>query len=464
MPDGVTVSYEGNGQTEVGDWTVTANFTGDPSYKPIPSMTATMTIKKPEEKPSYDMTGVKFESQTFVYDGQAHSIFVSGKLPDGVTVSYEGNGQTEVGDWTVTANFTGDPSYKPIPSMTATMTIKKPEEKPSYDMTGVKFESQTFVYDGQAHSIFVSGKLPDGVTVSYEGNGQTEVGSYTVTANFTGDPSYKPIPSMTATLSITKANYNMSGVSFDDATEYYNAREYSIYISGTLPAGVTVSYEGNGQSEVGDWTVTANFTGDTKNYNDIPSMTATLHILERDAGPVDPPDPNDPNVPGGSENNPPVDPETPETPELEGDGDEMGGEQEDPENPVDPEKPETPEVEGDGDEMGGEQENPEDPEIPEIPVVDGEGNEMGGEQENSENPEKPEDSKIPEIPEVEGEGDEVGSEGIEALPVEIRKPEESSETKEELVVGDDDEDKAEGKPAEESDANNDSTGVEEESI
>ncbi len=438
------------------------------------------------------MTAVTFGDQSFEYDGTPKSIFISGTLPAGVTVSYEGNGQTDVGSYTVTANFTGDPSYKPIPSMTATLTITKPEEKPSYDMTAVTFGDQSFEYDGTPKSIFISGTLPAGVTVSYEGNGQTDVGSYTVTANFTGDPSYKPIPSMTATLSITKANYNMSGVSFDDATEYYNAREYSIYISGTLPAGVTVSYDGNGQSEVGDWTVTANFTGDKKNYNDIPSMTATLHILERDAGPVDPPDPNDPNVPGGSENNPPVDPETPETPEVEGDGNEMGGEQEDselpkePENPEtpevegdgnevggeqedselpkEPENPETPEVEGDGNEMGGEQENPEDPENPEIPVVDGEGNEMGGEQESSDNPEKPEDSEIPEIPEVEGEGDEVGSEGIEALPVEIRKPEESSETKEELVVGDDDEDKAEGKPAEESDANNDSTGVEEESI
>lgn len=74
-----------------------------------------------------------------------------------------------------------------------------------YDMSGVQFSNQRFVYDGEAHSLAVTGELPLGVKVAYEGNGQTEVGTYTVKALFTG-ASYKPaIPAMEAKLRIAAA-------------------------------------------------------------------------------------------------------------------------------------------------------------------------------------------------------------------------------------------------------------------
>ena len=74
-----------------------------------------------------------------------------------------------------------------------------------YDMSGVQFSNQRFVYDGEAHSLAVTGELPPGVKVAYEGNGQTEVGTYTVKALFTG-ASYKPaIPAMEAKLRIAAA-------------------------------------------------------------------------------------------------------------------------------------------------------------------------------------------------------------------------------------------------------------------
>jgi hypothetical protein len=72
-------------------------------------------------------------------------------------------------------------------------------------MSGVVFEDGTFTADGEPKSLVVSGNLPAGVKVAYEGNGQTDAGSYTVTAKFTGDEvNYKPIADiMTATLIIT---------------------------------------------------------------------------------------------------------------------------------------------------------------------------------------------------------------------------------------------------------------------
>ena len=73
---------------------------------------------------SYDMSGVTFESRAFRYDGKPHALEISGKLPQGVTVEYEGNGKTEVGDYPVRAIFTGeDADMAPIDPMTATLTI-----------------------------------------------------------------------------------------------------------------------------------------------------------------------------------------------------------------------------------------------------------------------------------------------------------------------------------------------------
>ena len=72
-------------------------------------------------------------------------------------------------------------------------------------MSAVTFANINFVYDGQEHVAIISGTLPDGVTVAYETNSLTNVGTITATAIFTGDENdYEPIENMTATITITK--------------------------------------------------------------------------------------------------------------------------------------------------------------------------------------------------------------------------------------------------------------------
>lgn len=76
---------------------------------------------------------------------------------------------------------------------------------------------------------------------------------------------------------VAKANYDMSGVKFEDATVYFTMGDsVNIGISGTLPEGVSVTYEGNGVTSEGQFTVTAKFMGDIQNYNPIQNMSATL--------------------------------------------------------------------------------------------------------------------------------------------------------------------------------------------
>ena len=271
LPTGVTVTYENNGKTSVGTYTVVAKFTGDAdNYNAIPDMEATLTVNKA----TYDMSGVTFGDKTVTYNGSAFSIEAT-NLPTGVTVTYENNGKTSVGTYTVVAKFTGDAdNYNVIPDMEATLTVNKA----TYDMSGVVFADKTVTYNGSAFSIEAT-NLPTGVTVTYENNGKTSAGTYTVVAKFTGDAdNYNAIPDMEATLTVNKATYDMSGVTFADATVTYDGNAHSLAILGDLPAGVTVTYENNGKTSAGAYTVVAKFTGDADNYNVIPDMEATLTV------------------------------------------------------------------------------------------------------------------------------------------------------------------------------------------
>mgnify|MGYP003292600792 CR=1 FL=1 len=67
-----------------------------------------------------------------------------------------------------------------LKELTATIIIKAKEEQ-TVDLSGVKFEDETFTYDGETHSIYIS-NLPKGLEVEYEGNEATEVGTHTVKA------------------------------------------------------------------------------------------------------------------------------------------------------------------------------------------------------------------------------------------------------------------------------------------
>ncbi|MDO5785099.1 MAG: S-layer homology domain-containing protein [Eubacteriales bacterium] len=81
-------------------------------------------------------------------------------------------------------------------------------QKQQYDTSNLKFEDATVTYDGKTHSIQATGE-PEGVTVTYDGNGQFAAGTYTVTATVIGDDLHEAIPNMEAKLIIEKANQNI---------------------------------------------------------------------------------------------------------------------------------------------------------------------------------------------------------------------------------------------------------------
>ncbi len=273
LPTGVTVTYENNGKINAGSYTVTAKFVGDATnYELIDNMTATLTINKA----AYDMSSIEFNDLTVDYDGETHSIVISGTLPTGVSIEYENNGKINAGSYTITAKFSGDATnYEAIENKTAILTINKL----TYDMSNVEFNGTTVTYDGETHSLAITGTLPTGVSVTYENNGKISAGTYTVIAKFSGDETnYELIENKTATLVINKAEYDMTGITFDGAEVTYDGEVHSLAISGTLPTGVSVEYENNGKINFGTYTVIAKFSGDATNYELIDNLTATLVI------------------------------------------------------------------------------------------------------------------------------------------------------------------------------------------
>ncbi|MCI7094522.1 MAG: leucine-rich repeat protein, partial [Clostridiales bacterium] len=271
LPAGAEVSYDKETTyTNAGTYKVKATVTLA-NYNPI-ELTATLTINKA----TYDMSGVVFKDKSVIYTGEAYSIEAT-NLPNGVSVSYFGNNQTQAGEYTVTAKFTGDEvNYNVIPDMTAILKIS------ASDLTGISFIDGEFIYDGQPKYIYITGELPEGVTVTYKNNGKINANSYIVTAEFIcTNGNYNNLPDVTATLTINKATYDMSGVVFKDKSVTYTGEAYSIEAT-NLPNGVSVSYVGNNQTQAGKYTVTAKFVGDEVNYNAIPDMTATLTIEKRE--------------------------------------------------------------------------------------------------------------------------------------------------------------------------------------
>ena len=89
--------------------------------------------------------------------------------------------------------------------MTKTATLRITGKQ----ITGITFDDKEFQYDGDPHSLEVSGEIPSGVSVIYSNNEKTNSGSYTVSAKLSG-AGYESL-TLTATLTITPIELDKSG-------------------------------------------------------------------------------------------------------------------------------------------------------------------------------------------------------------------------------------------------------------
>lgn len=287
-------------------------------------VTKRLSSKVTIERATYDMSDVKLESKEVAYNGRSHMITISGKLPDGVSdpTYYVNNNPatsvTEAGTYTVKAVFNNlNTNYHPIPTMEATITVRKAAHVLGelylsvFDENAAPINSKHKIYDGKEVEVAlgIESTLPDGVSVFYkvarnggeEGEALSEVllkdvGLYTVTAYFKlSDPkNYEGIAPIEMAFEIKRAAYPIGEVHLDSDITVFNGKEQPIRIDGTVPVGVSVSYEyyldgvlqtgSDGKPlqavvNAGKYTVKAVFAHSEPNYLEIPSLSAQFEIL-----------------------------------------------------------------------------------------------------------------------------------------------------------------------------------------
>jgi hypothetical protein len=214
----------------------------------------------------------KFQSQSFIYDGSEHGVFVT-DAPDGTKITYSGNYATKVGEYRAFAYLEKDGKDKVI---TTTFSINRA------DIAGVALTDLTAVYDGELKSIAVSGSVPEGVAVAYTTDGKPftgvkDVGVYVVTASFSSE-FYNPL-TLSATVTINKAE--IKGVSFPNKNFVYDGGVKTSAVEGQLPSGTKVTYtnedgsEFTGKTLPGTYNVNAAIDG--VNYNTL-VLSAVLFI------------------------------------------------------------------------------------------------------------------------------------------------------------------------------------------
>ena len=172
----------------------------------------------------------------------------------------------------------GEESSSSVPEPNSTTSI----DDSKLNFTGVTFDSESVVYDGNSHILNEVSGAPENTTINYVGrNSYVDVGVYQATATLSKD-GYNDL-TLNATLTITKATF--SGYEYESKTVTYDGLDHinDIQLIGILPEGTNVTEtikNANNEIvtsaiEVGSYTYTCELTN--KNYN-TETLTATLNI------------------------------------------------------------------------------------------------------------------------------------------------------------------------------------------
>jgi len=177
---------------------------------------------------------------------------------------------------------------------TATVTFKIGEDsteyttnfeilKANYDLSKVTLLNEKVVYNGMEQFPHLI-NLPNGAQIQQVGR-YVNAGTYIVNINIflEGNENYNEASMVfTDVFEIEKATYNMSEVFLTSKAFVYDGQYHKLEVSGLLPNGVSVSYIGNEQKDVGEYVCTAIFVGDLQNYYEMEDLTATLTILAKE--------------------------------------------------------------------------------------------------------------------------------------------------------------------------------------
>ena len=200
---------------------------------------------------------IVFENKEFIYDGNTHSIYVS-NVPEFATVRYEGNEQKEIGDYIVVAIIEAD-NYEKY-TISAKMSIIAPK----YHFENILFDDQEIVYDGDIHSLYLTGELPEGAKVTYRDvnnnsnkNEYREIGEYYIEAKI--ECEFYETLYLYATLKIM----NLPIITIDDSKEEFiinNDLKYNDFLNALKKHNFKCYVENGTRQEYPDGSIEYNIT------------------------------------------------------------------------------------------------------------------------------------------------------------------------------------------------------------
>ena len=235
-------------------------------------------------KGSFEINFEKINRVTYMIGKNVHA---DGFLPAGADIAFFAN-TSDVSKW-VDAN---DVPYTEMPdrdivlyaynSLSVSVSdgvtaVYASDKSYTLEVTPVYITADpnpTFTYQWYKDGQVIDGATASTLTVS----SVLDSGTYYCVVTAKDSITEKTVQSADISVSITKATFDMSGITFEDKTVTFDNDTHSIVIGGTLPAGLNVSYSGEGKT-VGTYTITATFTApDADNYEVPLPMTAILTI------------------------------------------------------------------------------------------------------------------------------------------------------------------------------------------
>lgn len=240
-----------------------------------------------------DLGNLTFLSKSYLYDGEEKSLAVI-NLPEGMTVSYEGNDKTEVGEYKVLATISKNGEV--VGRREATLTINshisigknvynygedividsKSSTTGSKDWIGIfhsdanignsknMYDTSFYYYypdkgDGYTRSTLLQQKEYFN-RVDYEDNKTLEPGEYKIC--YLLNDGYDIAEEIDITIldeDETTNTPDLTGISFTDTNKELTSSSVSLEIEGILPTGVTVEYKNNTLTEEGKTNAVAIF-------------------------------------------------------------------------------------------------------------------------------------------------------------------------------------------------------------
>lgn len=170
-PEGAEISYQGNEKIKPGEYRVFAKVKYNDKEL---SLNAILTIEKCTSVISAEKNQV-----FYTYNNDARPLYSLNNEEQSVTVAVKKGNMTssvnelyKVGTYTVELKAEKSTYYKESNVVSIQVEVKESQ------FNGVSFSSKEVTYDGNEHSVTLTGTLPDSYSVTYKDNAKTEAGLY----------------------------------------------------------------------------------------------------------------------------------------------------------------------------------------------------------------------------------------------------------------------------------------------